>query len=359
MKVPSRKRNKSIEGKERIDDILDCKEMLSQISSKLDTIDPSSLDESGLRKFKKFLHSIKSSSSLLDLVSGDSSTTVSIINILFKVFFGKSNEDLRINFKKGYVEDFYIKLDTDTINSIEKRFIKKEEVEGSISFDQAVSNGTTDIGWINSFNGISRKDLKEIYSADAYFPSGKRRRGKGETLSCLAFGGYINNERGADIFIGDNRVEVKSTISASITSEDNLVCSKVKQFVDLSYRITGGRKKEKTYGKRSLAKLIDRIKTNPKKASEFWRRFHQIIGFRTDRNFDNIIPILICYQIEHYSKPENFNMMIIFSENSGGSPDALSLLVKEESFVTTRNIGILRDLNIYFRIYPNKVEIFL
>lgn len=361
MPVPNGKSKKEDRGKDEISlEIGKCKSILVGMSNRLDKFNLSGMDESEFRKLKKFIKNIKSSSSLLNIIHDEDNKSGLIIDTLYKVFFSKASEDSRLLFRRGYVEDFYIKLDSDTIETIEKRFIKKESIENSISFSDAIKNGTTDIGWIDSFNGISRKDLKEIYSIDAYFPSGKRRRGKGETLSCLSFGGFINNERGADVFIEDNRVEVKSTISASITSEDNLVSPKIKQFIELSYRISGrSKRKEKTYGKRSLNLLIAKIKSSPIKSKEFWKRFHQIIGFKTERNPDMIVPILICHQIEHYSKPENFNMMIIYSENSGGFPDALSVLVKEETFITHRNIGILNELNIYFRVYPNKVEIFL
>jgi hypothetical protein len=361
MQVSKRKPKKSETPKDIVAlEIEQCKSILGSMSDRLDEFNLSGIDEAGLRKLRKLIKNIKSSSSLLDIIHDSDKRSSQIIETLYKVFFGRSNEDSRIMFRRGYVEDFYINLDPVTLDTIEKRFIKKQPIKGSISFSDAVKNGTTDIGWIDSFNGISRKDLKEIYTIDAYFPSGKRRRGKGETLSCLSFGGFINNERGADIFIDGNRVEVKSTISASITSEDNLVSPKIKQFIDLSYRISGkSKKKEKTYGKRSLNLLLAKIKSSQIKANEFWKRFHQIVGFRTDRDPDKIVPILICHQIEHYSKPENFNTMIIYSENTGGFPDALSVLVKNESFVNDRNIEILNDLNIYFRVYPNKVEIFL
>jgi len=361
MRVSNRKPKKENQaGGETALEIKQCQSILVEMSNRLDKFDLSGMDESEFRKLKKFIKNIKSSSSLLNIIHDEDQKSGQIIDTLYKVFFSRSSEDSRLLFRRGYVEDFYIKLDTDTIETIEKRFIKKESIENSISFSEAIKNGTTDIGWIDSFNGISRKDLKEIYSIDAYFPSGKRRRGKGETLSCLSFGGFINNERGADVFIEENRVEVKSTISASITSEVNLVSPKMKQFIELSYRISGkSKRKEKTYGKRSLSLLMTKLKSSPLKAKEFWKRFHQIIGFKTDRNPDLIVPILICHQIDHYSKPENFNMMIIYSENSGGFPDSLSVLVKEETFMTNRNIGILNELNIYFRVYPNKVEIFL
>jgi len=364
MWIPGSDSNKKETQNEIQQELSECREALARISEKMLDRNFDDLNESETRKLKKFIRNIKSSSALLDLVQSKDESAEVLIDSLYKVFFGKSSDSSadvsKRNYRRGYAEDFYIKLDKETIESLQKRFVEGEIVKGSISFEEAIKKGTTDIGWISSFNGISRKDLKEIYSIDAKFPSGKRRRGKGETLSCLSFGGYINNERGADVFIKENRVEVKSTISASITSEDNLVSPKIKQFINLSYSISGkSKRREKTYGKRSFNLLLSKIETNPRKASEFWKRFHQIVGFKTERDPKKISSILISLQIEHYSRPENFNMMVIFSENASGSPDSLSVLVKEESFVTERNIGILSDLNIYFRVYPNKVEIFL
>jgi hypothetical protein len=329
------------------------------MSSKLDSIQLDSLSEEKIWKVRKFFRNLKSSNSLLGIISGSDEFSEIVISHLLKVFFGNNEEAIKIKSKRGYAEDFYTRLSAESIDTIRKRFVENLQIENSFTFDDAIDKGTLDISWMESFNGISPLDIRDIYSVDASFPSGKRRRGKGETLSCLTFGGYINSERGADINIGQNRVEVKSTVSASITSEDNGVSNKIKQFIILSYRIAGmNRKKEKTYGKGSFELLVDRISKSEFKANEFWKRFHQIIGFKTDRDIRKILPILVCLQIEHYSVPENFNTMIIFREDPSGFPDSMSILKKDVTFVTEKNIDILSGLNIYFRVYPSKVEIF-
>jgi hypothetical protein len=329
------------------------------MSSSLDMLVPDSLDEEKIRKIRKLFKNLKSSNSLLEIVNGSDLNSELIINQLLKVFFGNSEESFKIKSKRGYAEDFYTRLSPESIATIKNRFVDHVGIPGSLTFEEAIESGTLDISWMSSFNGISNVDIKDVYSVDASFPSGKRRRGKGETLSCLSFGGYINTERGADVNIGSNRVEVKSTVSASITSEDNGVCNKIKQFILLSYSIAGmNRRKEKTYGKGSFELLISRILKSQSKDNDFWKRFHQIIGFKTDRDVRKIIPILVCFQIEHYSIPENFDTMIIFREDSSGFPDSMSILKKEKTFVNEKNIGILSELNIYFRVYPSKVEIF-
>jgi hypothetical protein len=74
----------------------------------------------------------------------------------------------------------------------------------------------------NDLNGISQRDIKKIYNFDASLGGGLQRRGKGESLFCLAFDASGNpNERGGDAKMNsgleaDKIVEIKSTNNAGI-----------------------------------------------------------------------------------------------------------------------------------------------
>ena len=101
MQVSKRKPKKSETPKDIVAlEIEQCKSILGTMSDRLEKFDLSGVDEAGLRKLKKLIKNIKSSSSLIDIIHDNNKGSSQIIETLYKVFFSRSNEDARIMFRK-------------------------------------------------------------------------------------------------------------------------------------------------------------------------------------------------------------------------------------------------------------------
>ena len=102
---------------------------------------------------------------------------------------------------------------------------------------------------------------------------------------------------------------------------------------------------------------MEEIQSGGKKSEVFWKEFQKITGFKT-KNPEMIMPILVCHQVDHYSKEKGFDNILIYKEQIDGSPESACVLSDGGfGFVNEKNVEILSRFNIYCRIYPGIVEI--
>ena len=336
----------------------ECKDVISSLHENLNELSFSEGDSLKYGKIKKFMGNIKGADTLFKIISGKDDISEKVVNKLCEIVYGRKTNYGIDSKKYSEAENLFLSFRPETVETLHKRFVEGLDIEDSITFSEFADKGIIPISEIEIFNGISPDDLFEIYNSDSSFSSGKRARGKGEALACIAFGGYINPERESDVYIGDNLVEIKTTVNASIAGHETGVSGKLQEFVNLSYRVAEKhRDNEKSYGKNSFGYLLEEIQTPGGKSKIFWREFKKITGFDTT-NPEMIMPILVCHQIDHYSKEKGFDNILIYKEKSDGSPESACVLSDGGfGFVNEKNVEILSKFNIYCRIYPKIVEI--
>jgi len=336
----------------------ECRDVISTLHESMSDLKVPDVDSLKYRKIKKFMGNIKGADTLFKMISGKDDISERVVNKLCEIVYGKKT-NYEIDSKKySEAENLFLSFRPETVETLHKRFVEGLDIDGSITFGEFLKKGIIKISEIEIFNGIPSDDLFEIYNSDPTFSSGKRARGKGEALACIAFGGYVNPERESDVYIGNNLVEVKTTINASIAGEETGVSEKLREFVNLSYRLAEKhRDNEKSYGKNSFGYLLNEIRSGGEKSEIFWEEFKKITGFDT-KNPAMIMPILVCHQIDHYSKERGFDNILIYKEQSDGSPESACVLSDGGfGFISEKNVEILSKFNIYCRIYPKIVEI--
>jgi len=339
-------------------DLEECRDAISSLHENIKDLDLSDSDSLKYSKIKKFMGNIKGADTLFKIISGRDDISEKVVNKLCEIVYGRKTNYSIDSKKYSEAENLFLSFRPETVETLHKRFIEGLDIDDSITFGEFIKKGIIPISEIGIFNGISSDDLFEIYNSDSTFSSGKRARGKGEALACIAFGGYVNPERESDIYIGDNLVEVKTTVNASIAGHETGVCGKLQEFVNLSYKLAEKhRNNEKSYGKHSFGYLLEEIQSGGKKSEVFWKEFQKITGFKT-KNPEMIMPILVCHQVDHYSKEKGFDNILIYKEQSDGSPESACVLSDGGfGFVNEKNVEILSRFNIYCRIYPGIVEI--
>jgi cytidyltransferase-like protein len=336
----------------------ECREVIGILHESMNDLKVTDGDVLKYNKIKKFMGNIKGADTLFKMISGKDEVSEKVVNKLCEIVYGKRTNYSTDSKKYSEAENLFLSFRPETVETLHKRFVEGLDIDGSITFGEFVKRGIIPISEIEIFNGISSSDLFEIYNSDPSFSAGKRARGKGEALACIAFGGYVNPERESDVYIGDNLVEVKTTVNASIAGPETGVSQKLQDFVNLSYSLAEKhRDNEKSYGKNSFGYLLNEIRSGGEKAEIFWKEFGKITGFNT-RNPEMIMPILVCHQVDHYSKERGFDNILIYKEQGDGSPESACVLSDGGfGFVNEKNVEILSDFNIYCRIYSKIVEI--
>jgi len=230
------------------------------------------------------------------------------------------------------------------------------------------------------FNGISPRDIKKIYSIDPKIPSGNQRRGKGEALFSIAFDSPKNPRFGGDVDSPELEkvVEIKSTNNAGIEPESDqssgvLTSPVFSEFLKLAHKLfpsvtdLGDGKIQKT----SSAELIQEMKKegNAPKTQQLLDYLNRMVpkgsGEAQVQNIqiDDVIPLLLLFQIDHYSyRCQNFRALAVFVE-ADGSPEEMVLIECSpyedgEHFVTQKNLNTVKNAGLAAKITSKRPEIY-
>jgi cytidyltransferase-like protein len=291
--------------------------------------------------------------------------------------------------KSTQVDSLIQQISDSTLSELTKRYTIGKRSGGTyvptVTLDSILNQEGPKIHKIgNDLNGISQRDIKKIYNFDTSLGGGLQRRGKGESLFCLAFDASGNpNERGGDAKMNsgleaDKIVEIKSTNNAGIVPKTGGHISKeveelIKEASDrftveelATARILKDPKtpidkanKEAVKAKEELAKgriqkntsitLIDKLKDGTKESEDFIKYMENETGLK-GLIAEDILPVILLLQVNYYSKSEgNFSMLGIFVENDDESPTDLLILNSEDDtkrFLTEKNIETLKAAGI-------------
>jgi cytidyltransferase-like protein len=331
-----------------------------KIGERLSSID-GNLSESDIssKRFKKILNKAKSTEFLLNRMVDPQSLPQSLSESLYMSFFGKTGK--LSESESEYVEDFVSNLSEPTFEALSK-ISSGEYPEGYISITEAIETGTLNIAEMQSFNGINKEDLLEVYSMDSKFPSGRKRRGKGESLTAIAFGGKHYREIEADVMVEGVRIEVKTTMNSSLDtdSEPQKLNSAVSEAIDLfvSYMGADTELTEKKVQKKFYDSLISKLSSDGAKSrNSFISKFKKIMESKDIKDPSDIGAALICKQLDWYSESQGFEVLAIFVENDG-FPEKLAILDGRNGFMTKKNFEILKESRISPRVVQGRMDIY-
>jgi hypothetical protein len=232
-----------------------------------------------------------------------------------------------------------------------------------IDFEEAIDRGVLDISEMDSFNGLDKSDIENVYSMDSKFPSGRKRRGKGESLTAIAFGGRHYHEIEADVKIGDRRVEVKTTINSGLDtdSEEVKLHESVVKALDIfnDYMGESNELSEGKMQKTTFESIINSVHSDSAKSrNSIISKLKKILECKEIMDHTDIGPALICKQLEWYSEAQGFDTIAIYVENQG-FPEKLALLDGVSGgFMSRKNFDILKSTNIQPRIIQGRMDIY-
>lgn len=311
------------------------------------------------RRFKKIINRAKSAEFLLSRMVDPNSFPQSLSESLYKSFFGKTGKLSETELE--YVEDFVSNLSESSFNSLSKISSGKYP-SNYITLSSAIDMGTLNIAEMESFNGINKEDLLEVYTMDSKFPSGRKRRGKGESLTAIAFGGKHYREIEADVMVEGVRIEVKTTMNSSLDtdSESQKLNPSVSESVDLFLEYMGSdiESSEKKMQKKFYDALISKLSSdNAKSRNSFVSKFKKIMESKEIKDISDISAALICKQLDWYSESQGFEVLAVFVENEG-FPEKLAILDGRNGFMNRKNFEILKESRISPRVVQGRMDIY-
>jgi cytidyltransferase-like protein len=301
-----------------------------------------------------------------------------LLEKLPEMIFGPGGDQ---KIKREKVDEFIHHLTSKTIESLSKTLIENQR-EDCISFQDALSAGIVKI-LPGEFNGVfGSHDLDLLYNIDPKIAVGNNKRGKGETLFCLAFDAYNNPEKGGDVYIkkdGEKRVvEIKSTNNSGITpSLDNdpdiisPISNRVYEIMNIyssiySDSLSENSIKELESGviqKNTTRDVIDSIDNGEeKKLKELDKSLREKLGLGY---FDfmeekypgkSFISLLLLEQLNYYSKNSIlFQTLAVFIENKNKLPNSLVMIDSvENNFISSKNVSSLIESDIIPKITKKK-----
>jgi cytidyltransferase-like protein len=339
----------------------DFEKNIRKIYENISTFDFDSFSEKELdqKKIKKILAKARSAEVLLKSLLNENYISENLFENLRLSFFGKSY-GANIN-QNEYIEEFVSSVSESTIENLSKR-IEGNFENDLISFDSVLEAGSLDINQLSNFNGIDRSDLQEIYAMDSRFPSGRKRRGKGESLTAIAFGGKHYYEIEADVLIEGIRVEVKTTINSGIDAENeaNKIDSKIIEAFKLFSEYLGENKEllENKMQKNTLDLITSKLSSDTAKSrNSIIGKLKKILEFKDIKEASDVGPALICRQLNWYSESQGFDVLAIYAEREG-FPEKLMLLDGRKGFMNPKNLSILKENNVNPKVIQGRMEIY-
>lgn len=342
----------------KLDDLI---KLLSDIMESTVSLSGSSVrDDDSYKKVDKILSKARSANYYIKSLLGNQDLPQSLSESISLSLFGKKN---KLSEKQNeYIEDFISSLGKNTFNSLSSRE-SGDTLENYIDFQEAIDRGVLNISEMDSFNGLDRSDIENVYSMDSKFPSGRKRRGKGESLTAIAFGGRHYHEIEADVKIGDRRVEVKTTINSGLDTDSEEI--KLHESVSRSLELFNeymGEANELSDGKMQktvFEAIVNSVQSDSAKSrNSIISKLKKILECKEIKDHSDIGPALICKQLEWYSESQGFDTIAIYVENDG-FPEKLALLDSiSGGFMNRKNFDILKSTNIQPRIIQGRMDIY-
>ena len=334
-------------------------QIIDKITESAVSLSQKDIDDASSKKIEKIISKARSAEFYLRSIMDKGMLPESLSESISLSLFGKKR---KLTEKQNeYVEDFISSLNQKTFDLLEKRG-SGLDVDGFIDFDSAVKIGVINILEMSSFNGVDKGDIENVYSMDSKFPSGRKRRGKGESLTAIAFGGRHYHEIEADVIIGESRVEVKTTMNSSLDtdSESQKLHESVSNSIDLFSQYLGesNETSEGKLQKTSFESLINSLSLdNPKSRNSFISKLKKILESKEIKDSSDIGPALICKQLDWYSESQGFDVLAIYVENNG-FPEKLALLDGRGGFMNRKNFDILKQNHIQPRVTQGRMDIY-
>jgi cytidyltransferase-like protein len=362
----------------------------------------------GLFNLRQYLANLKLSPSLsgedernlekiLDLINVINNLSKGVVkgksplkSVISSLILGSGGDKKSIAKKEDLVEDLIADMEESTIDNLISRYVSKSTSFPIVTLKDIINNlgGRFSFNPQQDFNGISPRDIKKIYRVDPKIPSGNQQRGKGESLFSIAFDSPKNAGFGGDVDSPelDKVVEIKSTNNAGISpdleqSSGRLTSSVFSNFLDLAHKLfpsvtdLGDGKIQKT----SSTQLIQEMKEdntknginggNGPKTQQLLDYLNRMVpkgsGEEQVKNIqiDDVIPLLLLFQIDHYSyRCKNFKALAVFVEVDG-SPEEMVLIEcfpyeEGENFVTQKNLNTVKNAGLAAKITSKRPEIY-
>jgi len=362
----------------------------------------------GLFNLRQYLANLKLSPSLsgedernlekiLDLINVINNLSKGVVkgksplkSVISSLILGSGGDKKSIAKKEDLVEDLIADMEGSTIDNLISRYVSKSPNFPITTLRDIINNlgGRFSFNPQQDFNGISPRDVKKIYRVDPKIPSGNQQRGKGESLFSIAFDSPKNAGFGGDVDSPELEkvVEIKSTNNAGISpdleqSSGVLTSSVFSEFLELAHKLfpsiadLGDGKIQKT----SSTQLIQEMKEdntknginggNGPKTQQLLDYLNRMVpkgsGEAQVQNIqiDDVIPLLLLFQIDHYSyRCQNFRALAVFVEVDG-SPEEMVLIECSpyedgEHFVTQKNLNTVKNAGLAAKITSKRPEIY-